>query len=89
MLSSPTCGPDVEPEVPTPNGVVPAAQQWRLGGGPDDTNHTRVVDIGWPPETEIPQEAMLSEYAASSEPVGALSVQDFPRLGMLLPQASE
>jgi carbohydrate-binding DOMON domain-containing protein len=24
------------------------AAQWRVGGAPDDTNHTRILDLAWP-----------------------------------------
>ncbi len=42
--------------------VVPAAEQWRIGGAPPGTtNHTRVLDFVWPEEGL--QESRLAEFA--------------------------
>lgn len=68
--------------------VEHTAGQWRIGGGPDDTNHTRILEIGWPGDAGVSQEAMLSGYASSSAPPGALTVEDFARLGMLRTEPS-
>lgn len=40
--------------------VHPTAQQWRLGGAPNDINHTRIMDVAWPVAGE--QEELLSSY---------------------------
>lgn len=42
--------------------VAPAASQWRLGGAPRDTNHTRIIDIFVPPGSGSTQEASLGTY---------------------------
>ena len=39
--------------------VNPKAEQWRGGGGPDDTNHTRIFDVAW--VGTHTQEEMLSK----------------------------
>ena len=59
--------------------------QWRLGGAPDDKNHTRVIDLAWPAGTDPTQESMLSTYPSSSEPVDALTAEDFAQIPMLYP----
>lgn len=45
--------------------VNPSAEQWRLGGGPDDTNHTRIIDVAW--DGKPTQEDMLSKDKPSKE----------------------
>lgn len=45
--------------------VAPVASQWRLGGAPADTNHTRIIDIFVPPGSGITQEASLGRYRPS------------------------
>ena len=40
--------------------VLADAEQWGLGGGPADINHTRIMDVAYP--TAGDQEAALSEY---------------------------
>ncbi|HUP16495.1 MAG TPA: glucodextranase DOMON-like domain-containing protein [Acidimicrobiia bacterium] len=44
--------------------VEASAQQFRLGGAPDDANHTRIIDVAWATEGE--QEQLLSTYPASA-----------------------
>ncbi len=57
------------------------AEQWRFGGAPADTNHTRVIDLVWP-EAGI-QETWLSSYTPSQVTQTELTVTDFARVGML------
>lgn len=57
------------------------AEQWRFGGAPADTNHTRVMDLIWPEAGQ--QEDWLSRYTASQAAQGDLSVQDFAQVAML------
>lgn len=45
--------------------VEPAAAQWRFGGGPKDTNHTRIIDVAW--DGTPSQEELLSAYKPSRE----------------------
>jgi hypothetical protein len=57
------------------------AEQYRFGGGPADTNHTRVIDLVWP-EAGV-QESWLSTYIPSQAAQTDLTVTDFARVGML------
>lgn len=66
--------------------VLPQAAQWRLGGGPQDTNHTRILDVAWPAGAQPTQEEMLSAYPPSQEPnMDRLGPEDFAQLGMQTP----
>jgi len=66
--------------------VLKTAEQWRLGGAPDDTNHTRIIDVAWPAPAEPSQEFMLSNYSPSQEPnMDNLSPDDFAGLQMVYP----
>ncbi len=66
--------------------VLPRAAQWRLGGGPEDTNHTRILDVAWPAGAQPTQEAMLSAYRPSRETnMDRLGPDDFAQLQMLRP----
>ena len=58
------------------------AEQWRFGGAPADTNHTRVIDFVWP-EAGV-QESWLSDYTPSQTTQTDLTVNDFARVGMLV-----
>jgi len=57
------------------------AEQWRFGGGPADTNHTRVIDLAWP-EAGV-QEAWFSAYIPNQAAQTELKLTDFARVGML------
>ncbi len=63
--------------------VNPKPAQWRLGGGPKDTNHTRILDVAYPPDHTPTQEEALSAYPSSQKPVEALGPDDFAQLPML------
>lgn len=63
--------------------VNPQAEQWRFGGGPRDTNHTRIIDLAWPIDATPTQEELLSDYPPSQEPMDILSPNDFCQLSML------
>ncbi len=61
--------------------VVPAAEQWRIGGAPvGTTNHTRVIDIVWPEAGE--QENWLSDFTASDIAQTQLAPEDFAFVSM-------
>ncbi len=64
--------------------VNAASEQWRFGGGPSDTNHTRIIDLAWPEGATPTQEDMLSSYTSSSASLGELKVDDFPQIQMLV-----
>jgi len=57
------------------------AEQWRFGGAPADTNHTRVIDLVWA-EAGM-QETWLSTYTPSQAAQTALTVTDFARVPMM------
>lgn len=61
--------------------VEPAGSQWRFGGAPADTNHTRVIDLIWPDD----QAPILSNYAGSQTSPGELGPDAFAQVPLLLP----
>jgi len=64
--------------------VNPVAEQWRFGGGPADTNHTRIIDLAWPAGRTPTQEEMLGTYRPSQEKnLDLLGPDDFARVAML------
>jgi hypothetical protein len=65
--------------------VEPEASQWRLGGGPVDANHTRILDIAWPVQAEVTQQQMLADYAPAAEGVDSLAPERFAQVPMLRP----
>jgi alpha-amylase/alpha-mannosidase (GH57 family) len=66
--------------------VNPTAEQWRFGGAPADTNHTRLMDITWPSDVTSTQEEMLSNYPPSNADPQTLGPDDFAQVGMLRAQ---
>jgi alpha-amylase/alpha-mannosidase (GH57 family) len=67
--------------------VLPTAQQWRFGGAPNDTNHTRIMDLAWPADATPTQADILSTYPASQEKsMDALGPDDFAQVPLLLPK---
>lgn len=65
--------------------VLPVAEQWRIGGGPQDTNHTRLMDILWPAGGAPTQEELLGTYPSSQADVDELGPDDFPQVTMVIP----
>ncbi len=63
--------------------VNPVAEQWRFGGAPADTNHTRIIDFLWPVGMEPSQESLLGAYPPSQAGLDSLGVDDFAQLPML------
>jgi hypothetical protein len=59
--------------------VEASAQQFRLGGAPDDANHTRIIDVAWATEGE--QEELLSTYPGSAS-LDGLEPDDFGLIPM-------
>nr|MBC8263745.1 hypothetical protein [Anaerolineales bacterium] len=60
------------------------AAQWRFGGAPDDTNHTRIIDVARPAGATPTQEEMLSSYPPSQEAnMDMLGPDDFAQLQMI------
>ena len=67
--------------------VEAAAQQWRFGGAPADTNHTRIIDVAYPAGASPTQEEALGTYTASRETsMDALGPDDFGQLPLVKPQ---
>ncbi|MGH8928217.1 MAG: glucodextranase DOMON-like domain-containing protein [Acidimicrobiia bacterium] len=60
--------------------VEAAAQQFRLGGAPNDANHTRIIDVATANEGE--QEALLSGYPAAPS-LDGLGPDDFGAVPLL------
>jgi carbohydrate-binding DOMON domain-containing protein len=65
--------------------VEPEASQWRIGGGPVDANHTRILDIAWPVQAEVTQQQMLADYTPAAEVVDSLAPEMFAQVPMLRP----
>jgi len=69
--------------------VEVAAQQWRLGGAPPNSNiHPRIIDVAYPADFPVSQEEALSGFAPRVVDAGefdALSPDDFAQLPMVSP----
>jgi hypothetical protein len=63
--------------------VLPQAEQWRIGGGPDDANHTLIMDLAWPADASPGQAEILGNYPPSQASVGSLSPDDFAQVPLL------
>jgi alpha-amylase/alpha-mannosidase (GH57 family) len=63
--------------------VLPQAAQWRMGGGPADTNHTRIVDLAWPADASPSQPQILSKYPSSQANPTSLTPDDFAQVPLL------
>lgn len=61
--------------------VNPSAAQWRFGGGPNDTNHTRIIDLAW--DGTPSQEELLARYPASTADIASLGPDDFAQIPLL------
>ncbi len=67
--------------------VEATAQQWRFGGAPEDTNHTRIIDLAWPGGATPSQADMLGSYASSQEAnMDLLDPDDFAQVLMVRPE---
>ncbi len=67
--------------------VEPTAKQWRFGGGPADTNHTRILDLAWPDGATPAQAELLGTYPPSQEAnMDLLGPEDFAQVPMLRPE---
>ena len=65
--------------------VETQATQWKFGGAPADSNHTRILDMLWPADRDGSQEEMLSKYTASTADVGTLGPDDFAQIELVRP----
>ncbi len=67
--------------------VQTSAAQWRFGGAPEDTNHTRIMDLAWPADATPSQADMLSTYSPSQEEnMDLLGPDDFAQVSMMSPE---
>jgi hypothetical protein len=66
--------------------VEAQAAQWRFGGAPADTNHTRIIDMIWPEDSSTTQEAMLSAYTGSNKTLSELTADDVAQIKLLTVQ---
>ena len=64
--------------------IQTTAAQWKFGGAPEGTNHTRIIDLAWPADAEGTQEEFLSTYASSSAAINTLTEGDFAQIPLLL-----
>ena len=64
--------------------VQAATAQWKIGGAPEDVNHTRIMDIAWAADGDGTQEQFLSTYTSSTAPVETLGADDFAQIPMLI-----
>ena len=60
-------------------------EQQRLGGGPADANHIRILDQAWAERGAPSQEEMLPSYPSYADAVGTLSPDDSVQVRMLRP----
>jgi hypothetical protein len=69
--------------------VEVAAQQWRLGGAPSDSNvHPRIIDVAYPADFPVSQEEALSGFTprmVDAAEFDALSPDDFAQLPTVNP----
>ena len=63
--------------------VNPQNAQWRFGGAPDDTNHTRIIDVFLSEGSTLTQEDLLGGYESSKKDVDKLTPDDFPQVGVI------
>ena len=62
--------------------VQKTASQWKIGGAPEGTNHTRIMDMAWPVDGVGTQEEFLSHYNATAG--DAKSAEDYAQIPLLL-----
>jgi alpha-amylase/alpha-mannosidase (GH57 family) len=60
------------------------SEQWRFGGGAEDNNHTRIIDMAWPADGTPDQAEMLRSYPSSQESIDDLSPDDYAQLELLI-----
>jgi alpha-amylase/alpha-mannosidase (GH57 family) len=61
--------------------INPSASQWRFGGAPADTNHTRIIDLAW--DGSPSQQDLLSRYPSTTADIATLGADDFAQLPLL------
>jgi len=53
------------------------ADQYKFGGGPNDSNHTRIIDLALGEGHSLSQEEALSGYVSSNKSIGELTADDY------------
>jgi len=67
--------------------VEPVAQQWRFGGAPASTNHSRIIDVAYPAGFSPTQDEALGAFPLSQESdMDALAADDLAQLPLVTPQ---
>jgi alpha-amylase/alpha-mannosidase (GH57 family) len=64
--------------------ITAVSEQWHFGGAPDDSNHTRIIDLAWPRDVKPTQEEMLSTYTASNAAPAQLNADSYPQIQMIV-----
>ena len=64
--------------------IANTSSQWLFGGAPLDANHTRIIDLILPEESQFDQVMILSEYLSSQSGIDNLSPDDFAQIPMLI-----
>ncbi len=62
------------------------ADQYKFGGAPSDSNHTRILDIALPEGFAPSQAEALANYPSSKEPFSKLSADDFAIIPLITPK---
>lgn len=63
--------------------VQATAAEWKLGGAPADTNHTRIIDAALPADQKPGQEDSLKDYKPSTAAENSLTADDLGKLPMV------
>ncbi len=63
--------------------VQATAAEWKLGGAPADTNHTRIIDAALPADQKPGQEDSLKDYKPSTAAENSLTAADLGKLPMV------
>jgi hypothetical protein len=64
--------------------VEPEPEQWRIGGGPPDSNHTRIMDLAWPAGINPDQEEILGSYRPTQQTnLDLLPIDDYAMVPMI------
>ncbi|MDY6845826.1 MAG: glucodextranase DOMON-like domain-containing protein, partial [Chloroflexota bacterium] len=60
--------------------------QWLFGGSSGDANHTRIIDLVWPQESDRDQVDILGDYPSAVGSLDSLTPDDFALIPMLSPE---
>jgi alpha-amylase/alpha-mannosidase (GH57 family) len=65
--------------------VLPAAEQWRIGGGSGSAADTRIMDVLWPAADGSTQEQLLHHLIPPGVDPTSLAPDEFPQVLMISP----